>query len=107
DWVLIRGLEIGAVSVPKPTPVKLVPLDQGWSWELTREYHHTSQGTKILPKAWLLSLEEPSLDPIFSGAKLASREYLSRFGFLYDPDAGPDDWPIGFAEDVWNASVDY
>jgi hypothetical protein len=107
DLVFIRGLEIGAVAVPKPPAAKVVALPQGWTSELSRQYHYTTQGTKILPKAWFQALEEPSLDPVFTGVKLASREYLSRFGFLYEPNARLDDLPLGFATDEWDESVDY
>jgi hypothetical protein len=107
DWLLFRGLELGAVEVPRPQDVRTKALDQGWSPKLSHDYHYTSQGTKILPKAWFLALEEPSVDPFFTGAKLASREYLSRFGFIYEPDAKPDDLPIGFATGVWDTDVDY
>jgi cytochrome c5 len=91
DFTILRGLEVGGVAVPQPTAVTVVRLDQGWkSVEAeTRDYHHTSQGTKILPYSWFMALDEPTLDPIFPRRKLASPKYLSRFGFLYDPKIDP------------------
>ncbi len=93
DYAVFRGLEFGAVAVPLPTEVTVARLDQGWSdtdpaWN-SRDYHHMSQGTKILPYAWFMALDEPTLDPIFPRKRLASPEYLSRFGFLYDPATDP------------------
>ena len=95
-YTVVRGLEFGAVTVPNPTEVKVVRLDQGWKdvESKTREYHHLSQGTKILPFAWFMALDEPTLDPIFPRKRLASREYLSRFGFLYDPEIELNGWDI-------------
>jgi len=91
DYTVFRGQEVGAVAVPHPTKVTVVRLDQGWKnvEAETRDYHHTSQGTKILPYTWFLALDEPTLDPIFPRQRLASPEYLSRFGFLYDPEIDP------------------
>jgi len=92
DYTVFRGLEFGAVRVPNPTKVTVVRLDQGWKnvEAETRDYHHTSQGTKILPYTWFMALDEPTLDPIFPRRRLASPEYLSRFGFLYDPEIDPE-----------------
>ena len=116
EYTIFRGLEFGAVTVPQPPEVTVARLDQGWSdndpgWTI-RDYHHMSQGTKILPYTWFMSLDEPTLDPIFPRKRLASPEYMSRFGFLYDPaidsaakgklrsetqEAERDTLPIGFA----------
>ena len=81
DFTLFRGLEVGAVAVPLPTEVTVARLDQGWSdtdsaWN-TRDFHHMSQGTKILPYTWFMALDEPTLDPIFRASGLR-RPSISR-----------------------------
>jgi mono/diheme cytochrome c family protein len=91
--------EIGGVSAPAATHVRVARLNQGWSVKESRREHHTSQGTRILPLAWFLALEQPVLTPLPVG-RFADRRYLSRFGFLYDDDKVPSDGldlPIGFA----------
>ena len=79
------------VAMPRPRNVEVARLGgagwtQGWTVEHAREFHHTSQGTKILPVAWFRALEPPTFNPLRADERLASREYLSRFGFLYDPE---------------------
>ncbi len=96
--LIFNVYELGGVTTMTVEPVEVVRLDQGWSEQETRAYHHRSQGTKILPLAWFLALEQPILTPL-PAAPYASRDYLARFGFLYD-DSAPakdPDLPIGFA----------
>ena len=95
--------EILGVAMPYPRTVEVTWLGQdGWTqgWPVGKavKYHHLSQGTKILPIAWFRALEPPTINPLRGNERLAARDYLSRFGFLYDP--GPakgEDLPIGFA----------
>lgn len=80
---------------------QLAKLDQGWTDEIVTQFHHTPQGTQIMPYPWFAALEEPSLNPL-GGAKFARQEYLGRFGFLQgslDPKLNPDRLPVGFARD--------
>jgi mono/diheme cytochrome c family protein len=92
-------LEIGGVLTPPLSHVEVVRLGQGWGKDQAAWYHHTSQGTRILPYAWFMALEQPVLTPLRVG-RFADRRYLARFGFLYDetrPDPDDDDLPVGFA----------
>lgn len=80
---------------------ELVKLDQGWTEEITTQFHYTPQGTQIMPYPWFAALEEPSLSPLGAG-KFARQEYLGRFGFLAgsrDPKLNPDALPVGFTRD--------
>jgi hypothetical protein len=100
-YIVIHPFEVGSVAMPHPTPPDaIVRLDQGWPQDEADKYHKTSQGTRILPIAWFRALEVPSLDPILPQGRLASPEYLARFGFVYeDQKPKPTDLPIGFAID--------
>jgi len=82
---------------------EVMTLDQGWSEQDRIRFHHTAQGTQIMPYKWFLALEQPCLRPWGCG-KFADPEYLERFGFLTsgkDPKWNPDGLPVGFAVD-WN-----
>lgn len=66
-------------------------------------YHHTDQGTRILPAAFLAALKLPD-----GSSQLMSPVNLQRWGFLYDqqPDdtaGNPYRWPVGFT--VTDASL--
>jgi hypothetical protein len=97
--------ELGGVGAPADrVPEMIVRLEkQGWRDTVAKEYHRTSQGTRILPLSWFLALEQPLAVPFPTG-RFAARDYLSRFGFFYDSpppkvEPGPlnPDFPIGFA----------
>ena len=83
-------------------PEQLVHLDQGWTEEQQVRFHHTAQGTRLVPYAWFMALEQPCLS--LMGCDLfAEKSYLSRFGFIPsqpDPNLNPDGLPIGFARQV-------
>ena len=98
--------EIGGVVAPAVSAVVPVRLDQGWDEATSIKYHHTSQGTRVLPRDWFFALEQPVLTP-FAVNRLAEPDYLGRFGFVYDdaqPSAGEDVLPVGFAiEEAFHA----
>ncbi len=77
-------------------------LDQGWSPERRSEFYYTPQGSRLLPYAWMLALEEPENDQPF-----LNPSHLERLGYLTDgvPSAlNPDGLPIGFVKDPSPAS---
>ncbi|MBS0589120.1 MAG: hypothetical protein JSR65_00605 [Proteobacteria bacterium] len=78
-------------------PTTLV-LDQGWSRTQREFYYHTSQGTVIMPAAFLEALEADN------GGRFMDASNLTRFGWLFDVDdnsaKNPYGWPIGFAVDT-------
>jgi hypothetical protein len=97
-YMAFNVFEIGAVVLPPPQLVEVVRLQQGWELETAHWYHYESQGTRIVPLKWFMALERPTLNPWPAGL-LADRDYLARFGFLYEDanKVGPHDLPIGFA----------
>jgi hypothetical protein len=89
------------VVVPayQPPPEQLVHMDQGWSPDQQFEFHHTSQGTRLVRYNWFIALEQPCFS-LFGCELFADKTYLGRFGFLTsktDPKINPDGLPIGFA----------
>src|SRR5262245_3467837 len=76
-------LHIGGVTAPPPRPPVPVFLRQWPDRKESVRFHHTSQGTRILPLSWFMALEQPVLTPLPVG-RLAARDYLSRFGFIYE-----------------------
>ena len=90
------------VNVPEyRPPSKVVWLEQNWTDEQRIRFHHTSQGTRLVPYAWFMALEQPCLSP-FGCEPFADPGYLGRFGFLTspaDPTLNPGGLPVGFAVD--------
>jgi mono/diheme cytochrome c family protein len=90
---LLDGWQVLTAKLPEPRPVaQIIWLPQdgselhapGFHWdnEGRTSFHHTSQGTTIMPYEWMLALEQPDVG-IFHGPGLfLDREYMSRLGFL-------------------------
>ena len=95
-------LEEITVHVPEyQRPAELVKLDQNWTDAQRKRFHHTPQGTRLIPAAWFKALEQPCLSP-FGCDLFSAPAYLDRFGFIpseADPEMNPDGLPIGFAID--------
>ena len=107
--VLAAGmLCLAGCKIPEPPelptydkPARTVWLDQGWTPDQRRWYHHASQGTSTIPVpyAWFVALERPEFS-IRSAGLLSDPEYLSRFGFIggtRHPRDNPDALPVGFS----------
>jgi hypothetical protein len=108
SWMVASlGLVMGVAGRVSPGPVTAGPVtgasevfaDQGWSDAERNEFYFTSQGSQLIPYAWLKALERagghaPFLDPQLG---------LARFGYLNDPTSdrtrNPDGLPIGFVRD--------
>jgi mono/diheme cytochrome c family protein len=88
------------VDVPEyQQPGELVRLQQGWTEAQWLEFHHTPQGTRLIPYGWFMALEQPCFS-LFGCELFADEKYLGRFGFLRsrkDPKLNPDGLPVGFA----------
>src|ERR1700690_118875 len=89
------------VDVPeyqKP-PEQAAHAEQGWTDDQRLHFHHTPQGTRLVPYAWFMALEQPCLS-LFGCDLFADKTYLGRFGFLAstaDSKLNPDGLPGGFA----------
>jgi hypothetical protein len=80
-------------------PEQLVRADQGWTDDQRFQFHHTPQGTRLLPYAWFMALEQPCLS-LFGCELFSDQTYLARFGFLAshaESKLNPDGLPVGFA----------
>lgn len=103
--VMVIFLFVNAcVSLPDSQPVdRVVHLDQNWQDpSIANYFHHTSQGTRILPRDWFMALEQPELSFFGDPSMFHETEYLSRFGFIPDTEKtpyNPDGLPLGFAVD--------
>lgn len=89
------------VDVPEyqGPPAQFSQAEQGWTDDQRLHFHHTSQGTRLIPYDWFMSLEQPCLS-LFGCDLFTNKTYLARFGFLSsknDPELNPDGLPIGFA----------
>jgi len=99
----LRG-KLAALRVDVPEyerPSESITLDQNWTEAQRTRFHHTPQGTRLVPYAWFKALEQPCLSPLGCGM-LADPAYLYRFGFVpskVDPELNPDGLPVGFAVD--------
>ena len=101
---LLEGLR--PPVLPEVTRAKQqVWLNQNWSMDLAREFHHKSQGTHTIPIPldWFLALEQPKGGlfgvPFGSEEKFADNDYLLRFGFIEGQvnEHNPHGLPVGFA----------
>lgn len=84
-----------AVTAKDATSRKTIILDQNADQAALRRYHHTDQGTWLIPAAWLAALEDEN------GRKFMGPENMKRLGFLIE-ESGPSKenpfgWPLGFA----------
>ena len=89
------------VDVPdyQSPPEQLTYAEQGWTDDQRLHFHHTAQGTRLIPYDWFIALEQPCLS-LFGCDLFVDKTYLARFGFLSsqtDPKLNPDGLPIGFA----------
>lgn len=89
------------VDVPEyqNPPEQFIRAEQGWTDDQRLHFHHTPQGTRLVPYDWFMALEQPCLS-LFGCELLADKTYLARFGFLSsqtDSKLNPDGLPVGFA----------
>ncbi|MBR0665226.1 hypothetical protein GXW71_12750 [Roseomonas hellenica] len=94
---------LGCTTLPEyRAPDSVRHLPQNWTDPQRQWFYHASQGTKLIPYAWFLALEQPQ-PTLFGTGRFAAPDYLARLGFLPDtPSAeNPDGLPVGFARDTF------
>lgn len=78
---------------------QMIHAEQGWTKDQQFHFRHTPQGTRLIPYAWFMALEQPCFS--LSGCEpFRDKTYLSRFGFLAgetESTLNPDGLPVGFA----------
>jgi len=67
-------------------------LDQGWTAQQRTAWYSTSQGSRLLPAAWMRALEAAQGE-----SKFLAPANMSRLGYL--PGRRPSDLPLGFVVD--------
>jgi hypothetical protein len=85
--VLVAIAGLGAASV---TSTGLVAVDQGWTIADKTQWHSLSQGSRLIPRSWLMALEQAGADRPF-----LQRSHIDSFRYLLDP--AP--LPVGFVVD--------
>lgn len=89
------------ITVPEYTePGEIVQSEQGWTDAQRLEFHHTSQGTRMVPYEWFKAVEQPCFSLFSACEPFQDPKYLSRFGFLsskQDDQFNPAGLPIGFS----------
>lgn len=75
----------------------VVDLDQGWTVDTQQAFYNTSQGSRILPYAWYLNLEQATSQVLFR-----DNGNISRFKYLPSQKNrwNPDGLAVGFAKDI-------
>lgn len=78
---------------------EIVPVPQGWSPNEKNNWYTRSQGSRLLPRAWLIALEQPDSNGLF-----LERTHIEKFRYLPNSLPGTGQLPIGFAIDTQNDS---
>jgi mono/diheme cytochrome c family protein len=97
--LLATAALLGCAVLPAQRPtLEVTWLDQGLSQADRDRLYHLSQGTRLLPRSWLLALEQPRLS-LTGAERFAAPEHLARYGFIPSSvsTANPDGLPVGFA----------
>ena len=89
---ILKLIQQGAID---KAPV--VNLEQGWTTDTQQLFYFTDQGSRIMPYAWFLALEQAENEkPFRSDQNIASYRYLT----AKPTDKNPDGLPVGFAKHV-------
>lgn len=83
--------------VPHTLPGHVISLDQGWTEQQQQWFWFTSQGSRLLPYAWYLALEQATSQELFR-----SDAHMNTIGYLPEEPgpSNPDGLPVGFAKDT-------
>ena len=84
---------IGARAQPARLPALAVPQD--WSAADKATWYTLSQGSRLIPHAWLKALEQPD-----NGAPFLDPSHIARYRYLMDAPAQAGALPVGFTLDT-------
>lgn len=75
---------------------RVVYLDQGWTPGDSLDFYSRSQGSRLVPYAWFLALEQPDSEALFR-----ADEHIRDLGYLTQQphELNPDGLPVGFVKD--------
>ena len=88
------------------TAERVAYLDQGWEPRDSMDFYTRTQGSRLMPYAWFLALEQADNEKLFRDAQNMSRlRYLPQ----KPTPCNPDGLPVGFVKDPHHAteSTDY
>jgi hypothetical protein len=87
---------INTASAASPCSDVIECLDQNWSEADRAFWYRTSQGSRLIPLAWMKALEEAN-----SGEPFLSPRNIERYGYLSDArsSVNPHGLPVGFVVD--------
>lgn len=92
-----RGQSPGR-NVVAPSGTTLRTLDQHWTDAEAHWFYNVPQGSKLLPYAWFLHLEQADVE----GKLLRDNAHIQELGYLprtRDENNNPDGLPVGFVKD--------
>lgn len=76
---------------------KVVNLDQNWTTDTQQAFYFTAQGSRIMPYAWYLALEQANNQTLFrDDAHMAALRYLPSKKTNWNPDG----LAVGFVKDI-------
>ncbi|MES2757160.1 MAG: di-heme-cytochrome C peroxidase [Pseudomonadota bacterium] len=84
-------LALAALGAAASTDNGLVLVDQGWTIADKAQWHSLSQGSRLIPRSWLIALEQAEVDRPF-----LQRSHIDSFRYILDP--AP--LPVGFVVDA-------
>ena len=95
-WAALGAAPLLALAIAMTaTPATAPSLDQNWTLAQRQTWYEASQGSRLMPLAWLQALEQPG-----SAGKLLDDAYIARFGYLPYVTSTGRRLPVGFAVDV-------
>jgi len=92
--LLTTCLCAGLLLAPAARAERQLAIDQNWNATQNSTWNNLSQGSRLLPLAWLLALEQADNRAAFLDAG-----HIAKFRYLDNPGAPVKGLPLGFAVD--------
>jgi hypothetical protein len=98
---LVLSLNLAVFGVLAPVHAEdIVPVEQGWSPQQKQAWYTLSQGSRLIPLAWLRALEQPGDAPAGTPRLFLERAHIEKFRYLPAASTAAGQLPIGFAIDT-------